>query len=144
MKFTGGVLILCLVFAASVDSVAIKKEGLYPTSEGPYPTSDYPTSNVPTSHYPTSHYPTSHKPEPSPTTYRPYSTTPKPYPSPTTTPKTTHKPPEDVSCYFHTIYKEKENIIMEGDENIHDTPEECETSCYVSKLDFLLVYSKLS
>merc|ERR1711962_1905367 len=39
--------------------------------------------------------------------------------------------PENVSCFFHTIYKEKHNIIMEGDENIHETPEQCETSCYV-------------
>ena len=139
MKFTGGALILCLAFAASVNSVAINKEGLGgQLDESGYPTSDYPTSKAPTSHYPTSQYPTTQPPKPSTTTYRPYTTTPKPYPSPTTTPKTTHKPPEDVSCFFHTIYKEGEHIIMEGDENIHETPEECETSCYVSTFEFCL------
>ena len=117
MKSTGGILFVCLIFAASVDSVAIKKEG-----QGSQLGSAYPT---------TENYPTTQKPEPSPTTkspttYHPDPTTYEPYT------KTTHKPPEDVSCYFHTIYKEGENIITEGEENIHETPEECETSCYVS------------
>ena len=151
MKFTGGVLILCLVFAASVNSVAIKKEGLDsqsgssypptypPTTEPPRPTTDPhpPTTHEPYTSPRTSAYPTSHKPTYPPTSEW-YPTSHKPSPTyPDTTAKTTHKPPEDVSCFFHTIYKEKENIIMEGDENIHETPEDCETSCYVSTFDFL-------
>ena len=161
MKSSGGALILCLIFVASVSSGAIKKEGLDSQSGSSYPptyppTSEwYPTTRKPT--YPTepTYKPTTREPTyPTDPTYRPttprtsaYPTSPKPtYPDttpshkptyPDTTPWTTHKPPENVSCFFHTIYKEKHDIIMEGDENIHETPEQCETSCYVSKIDFL-------
>ena len=109
MKFTGALLTLCLATVVSVNSVAI--EGHEST---PYPT--YPTT---TKHV----YPTTGQ------TYDPTDYTPAP---------STHKPNPDLTCYGHFTYKEGHNIIVDGKYNRHHDPEECEISCYVSRVTFHL------
>jgi len=119
----------------------------YPTSGNPYPTSHYPysttgkpypTSGNPytTSHYPYSTtrwpYPTSGNPYttshyPYSTTRDPYPTSHNPYPSPSPTPDP--YPNNNATCYGHFIYKEEHNIIVDGEDDKHKSPEGCEFAC---------------
>ena len=131
------------------------------TTLKPWPTSDrHPTTKRPYSSstwwpWPTD---TTRRPYPS-STYYPYSTTRKPYPSstyhpdtstwwpwPTDTtrwpyPSSTHYPystteqPTTEHCYGHYIYKEEHNIIVDGEDDRHTNPEECELACTVSCIE---------
>ena len=115
---------LCLATVVSVNSVAINK---YDTTHTTHPTTteiDYPTTTEKV-------YPT--------TTEKVYPTT-RFYNASTIDPwiTTTHKPNPDLNCYGHFTYKEGHNIIVDGKYNRHHDPEECEISCYVSRVTFHL------
>merc|ERR1711963_1093225 len=59
------------------------------------------------------------------TTTNRIATTERPTPEPSP-----HKPNPDLNCYGHFTYKEGHNIIVDGKNNRHHNPVECEISCY--------------
>merc|ERR1712018_62103 len=88
------------------------------TTPTPYP---YTTTNP--------YYPTTHGPYPT-TTHAPYPTyTTTPYYPTTYPPKPTTVPPPTEHCYGHFIYKEEHNIIVDGEDDKHKGPYECEYAC---------------
>ena len=62
-----------------------------------------------------------------PTTTEPWWPTTQPWP-----PWTTTSPDENDNCYGHFIYKEEHNIIVNGEDDRHNSPEECEQACGVT------------
>merc|ERR1719400_582854 len=121
MKSIGVILVLCWVALLSnpTNSAATPYPSPYPTSGNPYPTSHYPYSTD------RSPYPTSGKPYP--TSQNPYPTSSNPYPSNGTTPHP--NPHHNATCYGHFIYKEEHNIIVDGEDDRHKNPDECEFAC---------------
>merc|ERR1712198_622300 len=135
MKSFGVILVSCWVALLSnpTNSAATPYPSPYPTSGNTYPTSGNP---YPTSHYPYSTtgkpYPTSGNPYttshyPYSTTRDPYPTSHNPYPSPSPTPDP--HPNNNATCYGHFIYKEEHNIIVDGEDDRHKNPDECEFAC---------------
>ena len=151
MLYWRNIIILCTICIISLSANSISKHKNYPTSDYPYPTSKeyttwkpYPTTSwnpwptTNTGPYPTSNYPpysSTWWPWPTTTKRPPYSST--WFPWSTTTSRRpwstdTTKKPETEHCYGHFIYKEEHNIIVDGEDDRHKNPEECEFACTVS------------
>ena len=141
MKFIGGSLAVCLVCILSVNSVSIQRDqrdkkiaNWYTTEEWTTPeretTEDWRTTERETTEEwrTTERRTTEYWPTTEPRTTEVFS-------NKTTTDhhKTTHHPhpPTNATCYGHFIYKEEHNIIVDGEDDRHKNPDECEFACTV-------------
>ena len=137
MQFVSRILVFCTLYVISVNCLPLQSNGESDNEEKEsWPT--YPSSAWPTSEYTWPTWPvsttdwdpwTSHVTWP---TTRPPTWPTSAWPSPS--PPWTTLPPRPVNCYGHYIYKEEHNIIVDGEDDRHNSVEDCEFSCQVTLL----------
>ena len=123
MKFIGGSLAVCLVCILSVNSVSIQRDQRDKKIANWYTTEEWRTTpkRETTEDWRTTERRTTEN----------WRTT--EYWPTTDHHKTTHQPhpPTNATCYGHFIYKEEHNIIVDGEDDRHKNPDECEFACTV-------------